>query len=52
MVEAETSDPHTPNVAGPRNSQAPELYDGAKALLEMALPLFLGAANAERRMKA
>ncbi|MGQ0445232.1 MAG: putative molybdenum carrier protein [Beijerinckiaceae bacterium] len=42
---------HTLNIAGPRDSQAPGLYDGAKALLEMAIPLFLGAAEAERRVK-
>ncbi|MGH6801352.1 MAG: YpsA SLOG family protein, partial [Methylocella sp.] len=29
---------HTLNIAGPRNSEAPELYDQAKALLETALP--------------
>ncbi|MGH6796036.1 MAG: YpsA SLOG family protein [Methylocella sp.] len=40
---------HTLNIAGPRNSEAPELYDQAKALLETALPLFSGAANAARR---
>ncbi|MGH6834632.1 MAG: putative molybdenum carrier protein [Methylocella sp.] len=34
----------TLNIAGPRNSEAPELYDQAKALLETALPLLLGAA--------
>ncbi len=42
---------HTLNIAGPRNSEAPELYGQAKALLETALPLILGAANAERRGK-
>jgi hypothetical protein len=42
---------HTLNIAGPRSSEAPKLYGQAKGLLEMALPLFLGSANAERRVK-